>query len=122
MPTDEEDGEAPVEPADDILEYDVTLPEDILEYDISLPTLVPAEEVPQGDGRSLAEEPADDKLEYDVTLPQDILESDISLAAPAIKGYDIEPPPAPLSPALKETPKLFYQPPGFFRSHRRLNI
>ena len=111
MPTDEEVVEAPVEPADDILEYDVTLPEDILEYDISLPTIVPAEEVPQ----------ADDKLAYDVTLPQDILEYDISLAAPAIKGYAIEPPPAPLSPALKEPPKLFYQPPGFFRSQRRLN-
>ena len=138
MPTDEEDVivEAPVLPTDEVLEYDVTLPEDILEYDIRSDT--PEEEVPQGIGRSLAEdegvmpsdegvveapiEAADDVIEYDVTLPDDILEYDISLTAPARKGYDIEPPHAPLSPALKEPPKLLYQPPGFFRSHRRLNV
>jgi hypothetical protein len=140
MPMDEEDVivEAPVLQTDEVLEYDVALPEDILEYETEIRSDTPEEEVPQGIGRSLVEEegvmpsdegvveapvePADDILEYDVTLPEDILEYDISLAAPASKGYEIEPPHAPLSPALKESPKLLYQPPGFFRSHRRLNI
>ena len=80
-------------------------------------------DAPEGIGNSKAPVvPVDDILEYDITLPEDTLEYDISLPDPISKGYERKSPPSPLSPALKEPPNKLYQPPGFFRSHRRLNV
>ena len=99
---------------------------------------LPQDEEPEGRGSSLAQEDGvleDDILEYDIRLPDeedhlleydtsrpdvsDPVEYDMTLASTGEhKGYERKAPPTPLSPVLKE----LYQPPGFFRSHRKLNI